>query len=245
MGTWGTGLYSDDTACDVRDDYRDILGDGVIEPQATKQIIEQWKTELDDPVFWLSLADVQWKLGRLQENVKKQALEIIENGTDLARWSSDKKLKNKRKAVLDHLAKKLISDQPAEKKIPKRYVDSTDWNLGDVYSFQLKSGNYALLHVIGFNQDKGGRGPVCAILDWYGREIPDKASVDAMEYRYANEANKHLCQFLFGSLSAKDYKKERVNLLFQNIKSKQKLGGYSVILWRMVDKQFETLFGLI
>jgi len=31
---------------------------------------------------------------------------------------------------------------------------------------------------------------------------------------------------------------------FQNIKPRQTLSGYSVILWRMVDEQFETFFGL-
>lgn len=49
MGTWGPGLYSDDTACDVRDDYKDILGDGIPEPEATNRLIEQWKKELLDP----------------------------------------------------------------------------------------------------------------------------------------------------------------------------------------------------
>lgn len=248
MGTWGTGLYSDDTACDVRDNYKDIIGDGISEPDATKRLIEQWKIELSDPdtapVFWLTLADVQWNLGRLQEKVKKEAITVIENGSDLARWLPDKKLEIKRKRVLERLSQKLNTALPAEKKVKKRYVDSTDWNLGDVYSLRLLSGNLALLHVVGFHQDKGGRRPVCEILEWIGEIVPARKAIEEMGYKYAKEPYQHLCQFLLGSLSAKDFQRDRVKLVARYIKPKQKPGGYSVILWRSVDKQFEQFFGL-
>ena len=29
MGTWGTGLFSDDLAADVRDEFRDLIGEGL------------------------------------------------------------------------------------------------------------------------------------------------------------------------------------------------------------------------
>lgn len=144
MGAWGTGLYSDDIACDVRDDYKDILGDGITEPEATELIIERWKDSLSDadisPVFWLALADVQWNLGKLQEKVKKEAIKIIEKGSDLTRWSTNQKYVKKRKAVLVRLWEKLEKPQPSEKVVKTRYVASTDWNIGDVYRFRLRSG---------------------------------------------------------------------------------------------------------
>ncbi len=31
MGTWGTALFSDDLACDARDAYRELVGDGLDE----------------------------------------------------------------------------------------------------------------------------------------------------------------------------------------------------------------------
>jgi hypothetical protein len=246
MGVWGTGLYSDDTACDVRDDYKDILGNGVAEPEATIRIIEQWKRELSDPdtatVFWLTLADVQWNLGRLQENVKHEALTIIKNGSDITRWLPDKKLEKKRNLVLQRLSEKLNSPQPMEKIVKKRYVDSTMWSIGEVYSLRLQSGKLALLHVIGFHQDKGGRGPVCEILEWTGECVPYNMAMGMMGYKIAEVPNQDLSQFLIGSLSAKDFPKDRVNLVAQNIKPKQKCGGYSVIFWRSIDRQLEQFF---
>ena len=248
MGTWGTGLYSDDTACDVRDTYKDILGDGIPEPEATNLLIEQWKNELFDPdiapAFWLALADTQWNLGRLQDRVKQEAILVIENGSDLARWLSDQKLVTRRKVVLERLKQKFEKVQPAEKKVKKRYVDSTDWDLGDVYSLRLKSGMLVLLHVIGFHQDKGGRGPVCEILEWTGGKIPDREEMEKMGYKSAKEPYQHLSQFLFASLSSKDFRKERIDFVAKDVKLKQKLGGYTVIFWRSIDMQFEKFFGL-
>lgn len=248
MGVWGTGLYSDDTARDVREDYKDILGDGNPEPEATNQILKQWEREISDPdtgpVIWLALADTQWNLGRLQELVKNKALQIIEEGSDLSRWQSDPKLVSKRKQVLARLRKKLNSLQPAEKKVKKRFVNSTDWRLGEVYSYKLSSCNFILLHVIGFHQDKGGRGPVCEILDWTGEIIPSNRAIRKMGYIFANEPSQHLSQFLFGSLGPKDFQEDRVEFVAKHIKPKQKCEGYSAINWRFADKQIEDLFGL-
>ncbi|MDR3572450.1 MAG: hypothetical protein P4L50_01195 [Anaerolineaceae bacterium] len=248
MGTWGTGLYSDDTACDVRDDYKDILGDGIAEPDATDLLIEQWRNALSDPdissVFWLVLADVQWNLGKLQEKVKQEAIKVIENSSDLIRWSSNQKFVLKRKVVLARLRRKLETSQPTEREVEKRYVNSTDWNIGDVFSFRLQSGLFALLHVIGFHQDKGGRGSVCEILEWTGEKVPNKQEIEKIGYKSANEPSQHLSQFLFGSLSPKEFQNDRVNFVIKDIKPKQRLGGYAVILWRSIDRQFDDLFGL-
>jgi hypothetical protein len=42
MGVWGTALFSDDTAADVRDDYRDMIGDGFTGPRAMDALIQKW-----------------------------------------------------------------------------------------------------------------------------------------------------------------------------------------------------------
>jgi hypothetical protein len=68
MGAWGTALFSDDTARDVRDSYVDHVGDGLIGPEATKALLHEWSASLNDPdespVFWLALAVTQWRCGR-------------------------------------------------------------------------------------------------------------------------------------------------------------------------------------
>jgi len=56
MGTWGTGILSDDNASDLREEYRDLIVDGVPGPEATDRLIAQWSPRGDpdlEPVFWL------------------------------------------------------------------------------------------------------------------------------------------------------------------------------------------------
>ena len=248
MGTWGPALYSDDTACDVRDEYKGLLGDGIQEPDATQRLIAQWADAIADPdaapVFWLALADTQWNCGRLQEIVKQQALEIIASGADLLRWQPDAGLVAKRRAVLERLEQKLAAPPPAPRKIRKRFVDSTDWELGDVYSFRLLSGKSILLHVIGFHQDKGGRAPVCAILDWVGAAVPGKSALEKLGYKSAPPPQR-LSQFLFGSYaSQKNYPVHRLNLEVKGLLPRPNLGGFGVILWRSVDRMLELLFDI-
>lgn len=43
MGAWGTGLFQDDTACDIREDYKDHLGNGLSGPEAVARILAEYK----------------------------------------------------------------------------------------------------------------------------------------------------------------------------------------------------------
>ncbi|WP_230504969.1 hypothetical protein [Sutcliffiella rhizosphaerae] len=61
---------------------------------------------------------IQWKLGRLQEEIKNKALQIIDRGNDLEHWEEDPKLKKKRETVLLQLKGQLNSPQPQAKKVP-------------------------------------------------------------------------------------------------------------------------------
>ena len=60
MGAWGTAIFSDDTAADIRGDYKDYIGDGLSPIAGKEKILLEWKEFLNDPdeapVIWLSLA---------------------------------------------------------------------------------------------------------------------------------------------------------------------------------------------
>lgn len=147
MGAWGPGLYQDDVALDVRDYYKDQLHRGKEGEQITQELIEQNSDMLEDPddgpVFWLALADVQWKMGRLEDMVKKNALNIIEGNVDLKRCQSED-LKNikKRMCVLSELKERLLNPQPEMKRVSQYHLYHCDWKIGDVYAYRLL-GDYA------------------------------------------------------------------------------------------------------
>ncbi|ACZ90620.1 hypothetical protein [Streptosporangium roseum] len=40
MSAWGVALFSDDTACDVRDTYRELIEDGVDDEEAARRVLD-------------------------------------------------------------------------------------------------------------------------------------------------------------------------------------------------------------
>src|SRR5262245_32153824 len=105
MGVLGTAIFSDDLAADVRDAFTDYVAQGLNAAAATEKLIAESASSLEDdeeaPVFWLALAATQWKLGRLIDNVRDRALQVIDSGEDLRRWKeSDKSTIEKRKKQL-------------------------------------------------------------------------------------------------------------------------------------------------
>ena len=82
MGTWGTGIFSNDTACDVRDMYRDCLACGYDDAKAELEVTAYWVPQVRDTeeeaVFWIALAVTEHKYGRLSDETKQKALHWIE-----------------------------------------------------------------------------------------------------------------------------------------------------------------------
>jgi hypothetical protein len=42
MGAWGTAIFSDDTARDIRDEFRDLIGEGLSTEQATEKLLSEY-----------------------------------------------------------------------------------------------------------------------------------------------------------------------------------------------------------
>ena len=77
MGAWGVKLYDNDVAEDIQNTYKEKLHEGKSNEEATDEIISDYEYMLEDvddaQLFWMALADQQWKVGRLHHNVKEQA----------------------------------------------------------------------------------------------------------------------------------------------------------------------------
>jgi|SRR5690348_2183888 len=248
MGVWGTAIFSDDTACDVRDTYVDLIGDGLSGVEATQRLLSEWSGSLDDPdegpVFWLALAATQWKNGRLEPSVLRRALDAIDNGTDIARWSVNAHDRKKRQGALDKLRAQLTSPQPPLKRISKPFRDASDWSVGDLISYRLVSGQSVIFRVIGHHNDKGGASPICELLDWVGEQLPkDPAPLGVR--RGAQLLPKHpISQFMIGGVRAKERPDARLSRIGMNSEPSQRPHGYTVTLWRHLDAFLKDHFGL-
>lgn len=144
MGMWGTGLYQDDIAADVKDFYKEQLRMQKSTTEIKSELLREYADILDDPydasVFWFAFADTQWEFGRLEDSVKEKALFYIERGYDLKRWEEECPQKAKSRAnVILRLKQKLLSAQPPEKKISVPRLYHCKWNIGDVFAYRIKS----------------------------------------------------------------------------------------------------------
>lgn len=144
MGTWNYGIFDNDVAQDIKEEYIGLLKRGMNSTEATKMVIFRNQDIIDDvdeaPVFWLVLADVQWEYGILENAVKNTALNYLNSADFLEQWKCvNSKIATKRKEALLSLKEKLLSANPSPKKIsiPKLY--RCQWKLGDVYAYPLLS----------------------------------------------------------------------------------------------------------
>lgn len=225
MGAWGPGLFSDDTACDVRDEYRDLVGRGASGPEATRQLIEDYYPgdSPDDTAFWLGLAATQWKLGRLEDSVRDRALRIIQDGSDLRRWEegAPKRDVHRRRAVLEKLREQLLSPQPAPKRVRASYVQDTEFTEGDVVSYRLGSGSLILLRVVSIYVDRGGRYPVVEIADWVGVEPPPADVITRLRAKRPSPESgtewEFTTRFMVVRWSRTDYPVDRLRLVARQI----------------------------
>ena len=245
MGTWGTGLYSDDLAADVREEFRDLIGDGLTTEAAVNRLRKEYKSSLRDrdeeSVFWLALADTAWRLGRLDDTVLKNALRVIDSGQDLTRWE-DGPDRKKREQVLAKLRTKLQCAPPAPKQVAKTIKSSNEWKTGEVIGFRLLSDRWVLLRVIGHHEDRGGKFAVCELLDWIGESINSLPPVDELTIRI-EAAPRRTSQFLFQEPKSR---RDQHRVVRTGIVSKpaQRPGNYTAFVWPFVDRLFRELFDL-
>lgn len=244
MGVWGTGIFQDDTACDIRDNYRDYLGEGLSGPEARARILKEFiglLSNLDEGVVWLALAAVEWKHGRLDPDTKAQALHVIDSGVDLERWNVNTKDYAKRKAVLEKLRVQISSPQPEARKVARRNLCESNWIEGDLFGYRLLDGRLILFRVIGHHIDKGGKYPVCELLDWIGDEIPGRDLLQMLATKPSRPDYKHtIRQMMLVGLRPKWAK--RLLEVEVRLTPTQKKGPSSVVHFKYLDKFLKEWF---
>jgi hypothetical protein len=175
MGAWGPAIFSDDVACDIRDDYRELLEDGVEDEDASARIVEKYKHLDQDEahVLWLALAAAQAALGRLDDSVRDRALTIIDEGTGLELWAEagSEKLA-KRKAALAKLRDTLTGPPKRRSAVRTPWAHVTDLVPGDVLAFRLPDERLALFRVARLDAQRVGTAPILRRLDWASTKLP-------------------------------------------------------------------------
>src|SRR5438132_11891503 len=188
MGAWGAALFADDDAADLRGDYRAYLADAQSDSGATDLAARDCGASLERPgettAFWLALASIQWRMGRLDPRVKAVCLTIIDDGIDLEKWAGSPD-RGKRATVLAQLRQMIASPLPSAKPMPKPLpVQLPGWEFGEVVGHRLENGKYALLHALNYRgwSTAAVRAPVVSILSWFSESVPGHESIGSLTY---------------------------------------------------------------
>ncbi|HEY5050366.1 MAG TPA: DUF4259 domain-containing protein [Acidothermaceae bacterium] len=189
MGAWGPGIFSDDTASDIRGEYRELLEDQVPDGEATRRVIEAYgHLDADEEhVLWLALAATQASLGRLDDEVRARAIDVIDSGRGLHLWDEAGPTElAKRKSVLAKLRSQLTGPQATRKAVRRPWRHETDLRPGDILSFTASNGGMALLRVLRVDDQRVGVAPIVEWLDWGGRSLPRAKELERLKARAGN-----------------------------------------------------------
>jgi hypothetical protein len=174
VASWGTAIFSDDLAADIRGYWRDGIIDGEDPADVTRQLVNRYASEGGDPderiVFWLALAAAQMETGRLDPAVRDHALALIDAGGDVARWrEQDESLARQREKALVRLAEKLRGPQPKPKRIRRTSPPALRFDVGDAVHLRMGDGWTNLIAIVIANTDGYPRGnidPVVELVIW-------------------------------------------------------------------------------
>ena len=185
MGAWGTGIFSDDLAADIRDEWRDAILAGIPSEEASRSLIGRYERRLvgdgEETVFWLALAAAQMETGRLQPEVRERALSLIDAGGDLEAWGSGERAARER--ALRRLGERLRGPQPPPKRLRARAGPDPGVEVGDIVRlWNARRTRSALFAVIGMREHRRQRWPRLLGLFWDNGRVPSAAKLARLPY---------------------------------------------------------------
>lgn len=173
MGAWGAGLFQDDDAADLRDEWLDEYKRTGSAAEATAAVRKAFKSGFKDsdegPVLTLALATMLWRHGVLDAKTRAEALAVIDKEKGLDRWRDEgEKVLRGRLKVYAKIRAGLLEKQPpvkTYKKKPAPKPDHPDLAFGDIFSVAAPEGGVAYYRVVGRSKTKYGDQVSVQLLD--------------------------------------------------------------------------------
>ncbi len=149
MGTWGTGISSNDVYEDVNYEFFELYNQGLEVSEITAKIISENQDLINSPEdqnnFWITIAKGQWECKELDSKILERIRRIVESEKDIELWreldASQSDLKKRQKVLVAFLAKIQTKKKNARKRVKKKFRDSI-FEKGDCLVFHLKNGLY-------------------------------------------------------------------------------------------------------
>lgn len=203
MGTWGTSIFADDVAADIRSEWREAIEDGVDPADATSRLVAKYGEPTSDPDedagFWIALAAAQVQTGRLQPAVKARAVAIIDAGGDLGRWADAGAAQIARRTrALAALRAAIVGDQPPPTDLRRPKPIASPAAVGDLIAVRGtgEHGREAYFIVIGLADawPRGSTAPELVGLRWDKPRRPSAAEAMAAPLVRSNRDQRPLIE---------------------------------------------------
>jgi hypothetical protein len=155
MGTWGTGISSNDIYEDINYEFFELYNQGMEVSAITEKLIKENKELIDSHEdqnnFWITIAKSQWECKSLEPKVLNRIKDIVESGKDIELWkeldASTSDL-TKRKKVLDSFLEKISTKKKTSRKRKVKKSRNAIFEKGDCLAFKLNDGDYCGVFVL-------------------------------------------------------------------------------------------------
>ncbi len=179
MGNWGSGVSSNDTFEDIKDEFFKLYNEGFEPTEVTQKLVnsnQEIVNEKEDANnFWFALALCQWECKALETDLLKRVTKIIESGNDIELWKelgAEKSELAKRQKALDKFLEKLNSEKKNPKKRKKKVLRDSIFKKGHCLSVELSNGSFGAAFVLEAEQQTEYGLNLIAICNYNSDEPP-------------------------------------------------------------------------
>lgn len=149
MGTWGTGISSNDVYEDINYEFFELYNQGMEVSAITEKLIKENKELIDSHEdqnnFWITIAKSQWECKALDPKIYSRIKDIVESENDIELWKeldASKSDLTKRRKVLDNFLKKISTEKNTARKRKVKKLRNAVFDKGDCLVFKLSNGDY-------------------------------------------------------------------------------------------------------
>jgi hypothetical protein len=179
MGSWGTGISSNDVFEDIKDEFFELYNEGHEPNEIGQKLIDSNQEIVNDYEeannFWFALALCQWECKTLEPKIFERVTQIIESGNDIKLWEelgAENSELTKRKKVLEKFLEKLKSEKKNPKKRKKKIFRDSIFKKGDCLSVQLSNGFFGAAFVLESEKQTEYGLNLIALCDYISDETP-------------------------------------------------------------------------
>ena len=154
MGTWGPGIFQNDTTADIWVEFKELYNKGLSLKEIRYKLEKEYKPQSDTEYYgeiWTGIAYGQWMCGDVEDYTFKKLNDAIKLKR-LTLWVDNNKLLEKRTKAISDFIQKIQTPRPNPLKRKKIVIRHSFFKKGDIIGIKLNP-NYYIAAIVTDHQD--------------------------------------------------------------------------------------------